>query len=291
MMAKLGSMTYQAEQITNQIKEIGGNKYEYKHNAVENGAKGSHEINSQIPICGWEKWHDVVAAGARMGDFCKAEFGLKDLRAVTGEMVQAYCEMRAETLSSRSFQTDMSDTQKFGQALGRTSEFHEIIQDARDLNRGDRGPAGAPWRDPQAIISELPERSQIVAQLGEECGLRRADACYVKAEQVDIAKGILTVDNSKGGQTYQVPISNELGQRIIDHGGVSIKPWQYGADLRESAQATDQEGNHHSFRYDYANNRMGKLQDAGLSYRAALLQISNEMGHHRPEITKYYLRG
>lgn len=46
----------------------------------------------------------------------------------------------------------------------------------------------------------------------------------------------------------------------------------------------------HGVRHSYAQNRMEQLQKAGKGFREALLIVSQEMGHYRPEITLEYLR-
>lgn len=46
----------------------------------------------------------------------------------------------------------------------------------------------------------------------------------------------------------------------------------------------------HGLRHSYAQRRMAELTGAGVSFTEALLIVSQEMGHFRPEITLTYLR-
>lgn len=46
----------------------------------------------------------------------------------------------------------------------------------------------------------------------------------------------------------------------------------------------------HGLRHSYAQERMYELQHQGLNRRLALLTVSQELGHFRPEITEVYLR-
>jgi len=46
----------------------------------------------------------------------------------------------------------------------------------------------------------------------------------------------------------------------------------------------------HGLRHGFAQRRMNKLQSMGFSYNNALLIVSQEMGHFRPDITEIYLR-
>ena len=46
----------------------------------------------------------------------------------------------------------------------------------------------------------------------------------------------------------------------------------------------------HGTRHSYAQNRLFRLLDIGISYDGALKIISEELGHFRPSITLCYLR-
>ena len=46
----------------------------------------------------------------------------------------------------------------------------------------------------------------------------------------------------------------------------------------------------HGLRHSYAQERMHELQASGMTRSTALLTVSQEMGHFRPEITEVYLR-
>lgn len=46
----------------------------------------------------------------------------------------------------------------------------------------------------------------------------------------------------------------------------------------------------HGLRHGYAQARLNELQGRGMTYRAALGIVSQEMGHFREDITEVYLR-
>ena len=45
----------------------------------------------------------------------------------------------------------------------------------------------------------------------------------------------------------------------------------------------------HNFRVTYAKNSLQNKIEQGVSYKKALIEVSKEINHHRPEMTEYYL--
>jgi hypothetical protein len=45
----------------------------------------------------------------------------------------------------------------------------------------------------------------------------------------------------------------------------------------------------HDFRVTYAKDLLESKLEQGISYKEALKEVSQEINHHRPEMTEYYL--
>lgn len=298
-MTRLGSMVHQAEQICLEINAIGTGRHEAKQEAITNGAldraqangtSPSHEINKEVGITSDRSLHQAISMGKQLGEYCKAEFGLRDLRAVTTEMVYSFCEHKLDSdIKDTSFVANMNSLQKFGQALGRSDEFHEVISDAKDkIEALDRSPQGAPFRDPHEVIAAMPAEYQTRAEVQLEGGLRLGDKVIAV---LDVDKGEILV-NGKGGKEHLTHITPELAARIDGNLDVlRVDKADYAQAIKEAADSVGQEGTSHSFRYSFVADRFEELKEDGYSRDAIKPIISQEMGHGRPEITEHYLRG
>ena len=138
------------------------------------------------------------------------------------------------------------------------------------------------------------KRLQLCASMQLDHGLRIADATKIDTKNLT-ADGILTVPNSKNGQTLTVHLSPTEAQKIKDladdNGKISVKQSVYRTELEKACISTGQTfSGTHGLRHNYAQGRMSDLVDQGKDYHAALQIVSDEMGHHRPDITATYLR-
>ena len=66
----------------------------------------------------------------------------------------------------------------------------------------------------------------------------------------------------------------------------------YRADLKAASEKSGQEyTGSHGLGWNFAQKRFNELQEnENLTYKQALKQVSEEMGHHRADITEHYLR-
>ena len=134
---------------------------------------------------------------------------------------------------------------------------------------------------------------QLIASMQLDYGLRIADA--TKIDTCNIDGNILTVHNSKNGQDLRIELRPSDVARIKEIAGadgkIVVKQGEYREALRDACTATGQDWNGtHGLRHNYAQDRMSTLISQGKSYREALHIVSEEMGHHREDITETYLR-
>ncbi len=181
------------------------------------------------------------------------------------------------------------------------------------LSRGEREPINRAINieTHQAFINFLLEKNDIQAQalvpsvsLQREFGLRLRESEAIKAETIEKAleKGKLELgraDGTKNSKERTIPILKETQIQALksaldfmrQHDLKSLIPsekllqqYNYAEKVKQEFNQlnTDAKMDYHGERYHYAQERYFKDH-------ASLKQISEELGHHREEITKIYL--
>lgn len=143
--------------------------------------------------------------------------------------------------------------------------------------------------NPSAVISNLYDKhyhSGVMAETTLELGFRLSESAELTSnldKYLDRETNIISGIVGKGGQEYQPKeISQELISKI-DEIDKPISTSTYMADLKEEGITS------HDFRYSFASNTYNEQIEEGKSHQEALLFTSQEMNHHREDITSYYL--
>ena len=136
-------------------------------------------------------------------------------------------------------------------------------------------------------LKEIRFESYVIAKIQSETGLRVNEALEVAKnfpnyynEQNSTLEGVI----GKGNHEYAPKeISYQLAQEIqklenIPHYNT------YRNDLQEVGIDKS-----HDFRVTYAKDLLESKLEQGISYKEALKEVSQEINHHRPEMTEYYL--
>ena len=136
-------------------------------------------------------------------------------------------------------------------------------------------------------LKEIRFESYVIAKIQSETGLRVNEALEVAKnfpnyynEQNSSLEGVI----GKGNHEYAPKeISYQLAQEIqklenIPHYNT------YRNDLQEVGIDRS-----HDFRVTYAKDLLESKLEQGISYKEALKEVSQEINHHRPEMTEYYL--
>ena len=136
-------------------------------------------------------------------------------------------------------------------------------------------------------LKEIRFESYVIAKTQSETGLRVNEALEVAKnfpnyynEQNSTLEGVI----GKGNHEYAPKeISYQLAQEIqklenIPHYNT------YRNDLQEVGIDKS-----HDFRVTYAKDLLESKLEQGISYKEALKEVSQEINHHRPEMTEYYL--
>lgn len=267
----------------------------------EKGAKTSHDVHKGT-MTSWNTYETYRAACVPLVVFARAVEGIRMPLQITPDAVGKYLNMVVDCeIKESTFMKNCAAIEKFCDCInaltGEKKDFHSVISSIRTEVRQDAAlakPDNAPraYHDASAIIRNLPDNMQIAAELQATCGLRISDAVYIKPEQWN---GETLTCNSKNGQLITVTPNAALAERITavinenGHYGVSKNAYDYQL-AKACAAAGETFSGSHGFRHYYAQTRMSELTCSGMKYRDALQVVSEEMGHHRPDITEVYLR-
>lgn len=236
-----------------------------------------------------------------------------DLRYVTPEQAMHYLAERAEQVGQSQLDQDRQALQAhLGQSL-------ERIVSEREQALGTRA-----YTDAQVAVVAEDQRphNALATAVAREAGLRAHElhtlrpAAERPAHERNWAAGLHAARGEvarytvvgKGGLVREVALSRETAARleaarrpapatVYDRGIRYVSHYRIGGGNAWSQSFSTASRNElgwshgaHGLRHSYAQQRLEQLQRDGQRYRAALAIVSNEMGHHRPEITEVYLR-
>lgn len=239
----------------------------------------------------------------------KREMYINDFRAYLGEdyngkLNQAFTvdimeSFLADRLSDLSQKTAQNYISGFSSMLDGLREAnidipltHEDMQgfkeDYRDIH--DIGvPSIRGVDNPTDTISKLYERDYhtgLVADIAYNLGLRASEAIELAAHPDKYFQdGYMVGLVGKGGQEYP---AKEIPFDIIKNMTEEYEPKSYDTINRNIKDIAD--CSLHDFRYEFAKSKMDEYLESGFEYKEALTMVSEEMNHHRAEITAYYLK-
>ena len=303
-----GSINSQLGYIWKKIDGIGLSKKQARESSnirdIEKNKPVSHLVHSY-------KYKDAIfKTGRQLGDFAKKNFGIKDLEKIDGKVVESFIEHKiSENISKKTLDNYIAHLSKIQVGLEKIAtennkiykafskeDLYNVKEIVRDLTPNQY--INRAYNNPNALISNLDNKEFIAAQLQLNYGLRIAEATHIKENQ--LSDNVLTFQG-KGGYTLQKELSPELANKIQENmeNGVFKVNQNYFRDCLKDACSVEGEEyfGAHGLRYNFAQNtfikEFEKNMELGLEpYEAekeALRATSEEMGHHREEITKHYL--
>ncbi|EDP73729.1 phage integrase N-terminal domain-containing protein [Hydrogenivirga sp. 128-5-R1-1] len=312
-----GSIRWQVNKVFEVISKIGQSKHYEKELVRELGAKTWHEIGKGLGIYSYktlDSYRDVVK---QLMSYVKSEFGIKDIEKLTGKHVKSFLEYKIEQgISYRTFQQYTAAAEKLEVALNRYSEinsrgnsysFESHIREVREIAKEtlERTNPARAYENPTDLIKNLTENEHsLMAKMQYEGGARLHEVSLIKQDQlkgIDIdpftGKEIGKIEvQGKGGYVRDIKVSadtyRQLENHIKENGVFKVDKDTYRADLKLAAEKSGQDyTGSHGLRWNFAQERFNELQENGnLTYEQALKQVSEEMGHHRADITEHYLR-
>ena len=281
-------------------------RHEQKAANIAKGAKGSSAINAGTSKS--ESTEDKYKSAMKgLMSWAYQSYEIKDPMQIKPEHIKEFCVRLIDNGFSRnSFEGYTKAFSFWGGENGVLKQYSPAnapnwsaaLQEMRELSACciDKEHRRA-YDDPRAIINELSGTAKTIAELQFECGLRVSDACYIKAENWNAAKGE-GIANSKGGQKIEFRPPSEIARIITsainENGsfGMSIKA--YSDELRGAVARTGQTWEaSHGMRAAAAEKYILDCKAAGMTYKQALSKTGEFLGHHRDisEVTKTYVQG
>ena len=299
-----GSVKWQAKEILKKIDGIGKSKRETRASSGMKSRESGHAVSPMIHS--YQYYGEVLRTAIDLGKYAKENHGIKDMTKIDGQIVKDYLLHKMEQgVSYRTISNYASHLVKIGHGLRKIEpevpDFSQAVEGARayareNAARIERGPRF--YAQPGKIVSGIRDpAARLVGKLQYELGLRVAEARHIKPDQIHRTEsGYSLTVQGKGGYRITKELPRDLGHQLVSHirenGKLDVKYEHYRDQLKESVERAGEEWHGtHGLRHSYAKERMEELTlKEGMSRDEALREVSEEMGHHRPDITEVYLR-
>lgn len=150
---------------------------------------------------------------------------------------------------------------------------------------------GRAFAEPGHVLSRLFDiryESGVLAQIQYETGFR-ANEAYKLAKEPDkyLVGNKITEMIGKGNHRYDIKqVSRDL---VIKLAAIENLPTHHTYLNHIRIAAEDPNAIAHDWRITYVREHYNRDMADGMTHKEALLQVSREVNHHRPEITQYYL--
>ena len=303
-----GSVAYQVHQVFQTIIRFGESKHEAKAEARADGANTWHDIGKEIGIFSYATADQYRDISKDLMNYTKEQFGIKDIEKLQSEHIQAYLENKiAEGVRYSTFQKYAAALEKLEVALNKYAETHntgnQYSFDIKDVRQQasevlERSQATRAYEDPKALIENIQNSDyKIIAQAQHEGGFRISELNHLS--QANFKEGnVFQVISGKGGKDREVPLSKEtynalksLLDKADTDGKYKFDMNDYRNTLKTVAEQSGQPyTGSHGLRWNFAQEKFMELQQHGRTYEQALQEVSNLLGHERPDITEHYLR-
>jgi integrase len=297
-----GSINNQVNQLWHQVDGIGQSKATTRTESKYKGHNG-HKVSEKVHS--FKSKDEFIRVSKELAKYAKENFNIKDMQAISKEVITAYINNKIEDgLYRRTISSYVSILSKIQVGLlkiPQKQESHKSLYSQKDLKNIRKTVdelaiksihINRAYINLHSFKSDMSPRSSIGYQLQLEHGLRVNEATLIRPSQL-LKDNILRIQG-KGGYQRDVQLSstlfNQIKQEIKANGSYCQSYNNYLKDLKKSVEkAGEKWTGTHGLRYNYAQSQMAKYQD-NLSYKEALERVSFELGHHRIEITKHYLK-
>ncbi len=277
-MARVGAIGYQVNEILKAHNGIRQSKLERRNETGIKSIESGHKLS--------DKFHSYKSLDnarnnlTNLGKFAKSEFGIKDMQHIDKEVIRDWIKSKDITYNTAS--NYLSDINKVHEHLNISrEEVKELRQEIKQELRSNELQTRA-YKHLDRI--QLPEKSQPAFELQRDYGLRVQAATHINIEKQIFGNTLKYQE--KGGKWSEKELSPTLVSKIKENainGKYELSYNTYRDQLRKAIEKTGQKYNGtHGIRHTYAQREL----EAGKSKQ----EVSEAMGHVRPEITNTYLR-
>jgi len=230
------------------------------------------------------------------------EMGINRLDKLEYSHVREWLGTKAEYVTEKTMKVNMCALEKFFEAVGREDLAYSLRNDFQELySMANPSGRALPFSDPERVIEALKDPAhRVVAELQYLTGSRIGD---VKKIEVDPESKSVFIEGSKGGRDREIDFSDrvekfervaELKERldrfIEERGWREIRETYYD-DLKQAVKSAGEVySGAHAFRVTYAVERWEELREQGYTEQEADKILTQELGHNREEMSRYYRR-
>ena len=276
-MARLGSIKYQVSQILQNVNGIGTSKKETRDQSGVKSLESGHKISDKVHS--FKSLENLKNDLTNLANYAKTEFKIQDIKAINIDIVSSWIE--SKNIGYNTASNYMSELNKVSDHFNFTKE--EIKELRADL-KNDLPKAELETRAYKNLEKiELKDKNQVAFELQRDYGLRVNAATHINLDKQ--LNGNTLTYREKGGKLSQKVLSPNLAQKIKENaveGKYEINKRTYSRDLQREIEKIGQKyTGTHGIRHTYAQKMLETHSKA---------EVSQEMGHSRPEITDTYLR-
>ena len=276
-MARLGSIKYQISNIINSHNGIGVSKKEQRANSGLKSLENGHNVSDKIHS--YKSIENLRNDLTNLANFSKENFGIKDITQISASNVRAWIESKQITYNTAS--NYLSELNKVAEHFSFSKEEMKALREDLKAKLTNKTPETRAYKQLEKIT--LRENSQVAFELQRDYGLRINAATNINIEKQ--LKDNTLIYREKGGKLSRKELSPNLAQKLRENaveGKYEINKRTYARDFQKQIEKSGQKYNGtHGIRHSYAQKMMETNSKA---------EVSQEMGHTRPEITDTYLR-
>lgn len=308
-----GSAIYQATQVLENMTFIGQSKHKAKQMARAAGAKTWHEIGQQLKIYSYNTANLYRSVWIETLRYGKDEFHVKDIEKLSPQLVAGFLDAKiGDGIKLGSFNAYCSALEKLAVGLNQlsqekgsatnyswTAEIKAAKAEAKEVL--DSFVKTRAYANPVGLITAVHSQTYQCIAAAQYCiGARISELDHIQLKQFqedyqfNILKGkggknrTVKFRHSKIYDQYRQLVNNNLNP-IYDK--FTFDRHQYRLALKIAAGESGQQYcGSHGLRWNYAQERFVALQQSGLTREEALVQVAQEMGHNRGDITERYLK-
>lgn len=303
-----GNLSYQVRQIWNHLDGIGLPKAKIRSESSLKNITETLPVSNKVHS--YEYKDEVLRTARDIGRYAFS-CSIKDMTRITIDVVENWFTNKIDKDVSRdTLRNYLAHIGKIQIALESISleeghpysgftkeELLTVHATIKTLEKN--GYINRAYMNAGVIVSNLSKNEYCVGILQWKFGLRVSEASLIKISQID---GTTLTFIGKGGYTLRKELSKEITEYIIglmEDGIFKINKNHYRKSLEESSRIEGEKYmGTHGLRYNYAQEfylkRLNYNHDElGMTWpeahKKSLLETSEEIGHHRGEITNHYL--
>mgnify|MGYP001017729385 CR=1 FL=1 len=276
-MARLGSVKYQVSQILQKVNGIGTSKKENREQSGVKSLESGHKVSDKVHS--FKSLENLRNDLTNLANFSKENFGIKDITQISASNVRAWIESKQITYNTAS--NYLSELNKVAEHFSFSKEEMKALREDLKAKLTNKTPETRAYKQLEKIT--LRENSQVAFELQRDYGLRINAATNINIEKQ--LKDNTLIYREKGGKLSHKELSPNLAQKLKENaleGKYEINKRTYARDFQKQIEKSGQKYNGtHGIRHSYAQKMLETNSKA---------EVSQEMGHSRPEITDTYLR-